>query len=101
MEAEGKLRGVEWRATVARYSAGRSGKGIREVTVTEAWLTREQSLLVATQAEGDRAWALTEAMAQVFEAVLDRRPVAPAPADSTMPSPWLRPSPSCRPWSSR
>jgi len=84
MEAEGKLRGVEWRATVARYSAGRSGKGIREVTVTEAWLTREQSLLVATQAEGDRAWALTEAMVKVFDAVLDRRPAAPAPADPTM-----------------
>lgn len=77
MEAEGKLRGVEWRATVARYSAGRSGKGIREVAVTEAWLTREQSLLVATQAEGDRAWALTEAMVKVFDAVLDRRPAAP------------------------
>lgn len=84
MEAEGKLRGVEWRATVARYSAGRSGKGIREVTVTEAWLTREQSLLVATQAEGDRAWALTTVMAQVFEAVLDRRPPPAPPADPTM-----------------
>lgn len=84
MEREGKLSGINWRATVARQSTGNGAS--REYKVTEAWLTREQSLLLATQAEGDRAWALTTVMAQVFDAVLDRRPVTPvaAPADSTM-----------------
>jgi hypothetical protein len=72
MEREGKLKGIDWRATVARQSTGNGAS--REYRVTEAWLTQQQSLLVATQAEGDRAWALTEAMAQVFEAVLSRRP---------------------------
>lgn len=76
MISAGKLRGVEVCATVAQTQGGRPGR--------EYWLTREQSLLVATQAEGDRAWALTEAMVKVFDAVLDRRPVAPAPADPTM-----------------
>lgn len=76
MVSAGKLRGVEVCATVAQTQGGRPGR--------EYWLTREQSLLVATQAEGDRAWALTEAMAQVFEAVLDRRPPAHAPTDPTM-----------------
>ncbi|WP_291990675.1 hypothetical protein [Luteitalea sp.] len=82
MEREGKLRGIDWRPTVGRQSTGNGAS--REYKVTVAWLTREQSLLVATQAEGDRAWALTEAMARVFEAVLDRRPPPPAPADPTM-----------------
>lgn len=78
MEREGKLAGISWRATVARQLVGPGGKGTREIKVTEAWLTREQSLLVATQAEGDRAWALTAVMAQVFDAALERRQ---APAD--------------------
>lgn len=76
MVAAGKLRGVEVVATVANTSGGRPGR--------EYWLTREQSLLVATQSDTPRAWALTEAMVKVFDAVLDRRPAAPAPADPTM-----------------
>lgn len=71
MESAGKLSGVEWRDTVERQSAGRDGSGVREFAVTEAWLTREQALLIATQSDTPRAWAVVEVMARVFDAVLE------------------------------
>lgn len=71
MESAGKLSGVEWRDTVERQSAGRDGSGVREFAVTEAWLTREQALLIATQSDTPRAWAVVQVMARVFDAVLD------------------------------
>ncbi|MBL8605173.1 MAG: hypothetical protein JNK72_24800 [Myxococcales bacterium] len=83
MEKERKLKGVDWRALKARQSTGNGAS--REYTVTEAWLTREQALLVATQAKGDRAWSLTEAMVGVFDAVLTQM-TASASAASTPPA---------------
>lgn len=71
MESAGKLSGVEWRDTVERQSAGRDGSGVREFAVTEAWLTREQALLIATQSDTPRAWAVVQVMARVFDAVLE------------------------------
>lgn len=69
MESSGKLRGVEWRPTVGRRNV--RGDGVQEFTVTEAWLTREQALLVATQSDTPRAWALVEVMVKVFDGVLE------------------------------
>ena len=62
MIREGRLRGVEVFATVAKTSGGRPGK--------EFWLTREQALLVATQSGTPRAWALVDLMVRVFDAVV-------------------------------
>lgn len=71
MEKDGKLRGIDWRSTVERQSTGNGAS--REYTVSEAWLTREQALLVATQSDTPRAWKLTELMVKVFDAVLTAR----------------------------
>lgn len=65
-----RLRGVCVRATVER--APMPTGGVREYQVEEYWLTREQALLVATQSKTRKAWAVTEAMAKVFDGVLDR-----------------------------
>lgn len=77
MISEGKLRGVEVCDTVPQTVGGRPGR--------EFWLTREQALLVATQSGTAKAWEVTEAMVQVFDAVLERRAVpTPAPADHAL-----------------
>lgn len=78
MVAEGKLRALDVRSTVERTQMPTGGT--RETTVNEFWLTREQTLLVATQSDTPRAWELTELMVRVFDAVIDRqRPTVPAP----------------------
>jgi hypothetical protein len=77
MVKEGKLRGLDVRPTVGRSQTPTGG--VREITVNEFWLTREQTLLVATQSDTPRAWELTELMVRVFDAVMERqRPVATA-----------------------
>lgn len=78
MESEGKLRGLDVRATMARTSMPHGGE--REVKVLEYWLTREQALLVATQSDTPRAWALVEVMVKVFDGVLEmlRAPSTPS-----------------------
>ena len=73
MIAEGKLRGVEVCSIASQTSGGRPGQ--------EFHLTREQTLLVATQSDTPRAWELTELMVRVFDAVVDRQR-APVPAPS-------------------
>lgn len=70
MIGEEKLHGVDWRATVAQQPTGPKGGGIRTYRVTEAWLTREQCLLVATQSQAPKAWAVTELLVRVFDRVL-------------------------------
>jgi hypothetical protein len=72
MEGEGKLAGVNWRPTMGRQPVGPGGKGVREFETLEAWLTREEALLVATQSGTPRAWAITRIMVRVFDAVLQR-----------------------------
>lgn len=69
MEAEGKLTGIDWRSTVGRQSTGNGAS--REFAVTEAWLTREQALLVAAQSDTPQAWAVVRMMARVFDAVVE------------------------------
>lgn len=69
MESEGKLSDIDWRSTVGRQSTGNGAS--REFSVTEAWLTREQALLIATQSDTPRAWAVVQVMARVFDAVLE------------------------------
>lgn len=49
MVAEGKLRALDVRSTVERTQMPTGGT--RETTVNEFWLTREQTLLVATQSD--------------------------------------------------
>lgn len=58
-----KLKDVRQIRTARENGRGRPGR--------EYWLTREQALLVATQSGTPRAWELVEAMAAVFDAVLD------------------------------
>lgn len=63
--------GKVFSATTAESALGRPG--------TEYWLTRRQLLLVATQSETPRAWALTEALIDLCLRVLDgERPPPPA-----------------------
>lgn len=81
MEKAGKLRGVDWRPTVGRQSTGHGGT--REFMTREAYLTREQSLLVAAQSNTPRAWALTELMARTFDAVIECAAPAVEPALSS------------------
>lgn len=76
MEAAGKLRDLDVRDTVERTSMPHGGE--REVAVQEFWLTREQALLVATQSDTPRAWALVEVMVKVFDGVLSMLHEPPA-----------------------
>jgi len=59
-----KLNDIEVCDTVAQTSGGRPGK--------EFWLDRTQALLVATQSDTPRAWALTTRMVKVFERVMTK-----------------------------
>lgn len=70
MIRDGKLKEVEVCDIVPQTSGGRPGK--------EFWLTREQALLVATQSDTPRAWALVEVMVKVFDGVLSMLHEPPA-----------------------
>jgi len=67
MIQSGKLRDVHVRPGVGRTSMPNGGT--REVAVSEFWLTETQALLVATQSDTKRAWAMTEHIVAVFETV--------------------------------
>ncbi|MBK8696502.1 MAG: hypothetical protein IPN17_30615 [Deltaproteobacteria bacterium] len=69
MEKQEKLGGLEWRPTVGRQPVGPFGGGSKEFAVDEAWLTKEEALLAATQAGTPKAWAITRHMVRVFLAV--------------------------------
>lgn len=62
-----KLNDVAVRGLAPQTTGGRPGR--------EFWLTRTQALLVATQSDTPRAWAMTETIVRVFDAVT-RRPEA-------------------------
>lgn len=66
---DGKLTNVSCRRAVRRQPVGPKGKGEREYEVDEFWLTKTQALLVATQSNTKRAWAMTETIVRVFEVV--------------------------------
>lgn len=68
MERAGKLSNINHRPTVGRRAEGQ----VAARPTTEYWLTKTQALLVATQSDTPRAWALTETIVRVFESVTKR-----------------------------